>query len=173
MLLFAEVTITRYQLPITPLNAKRNYILSPNVSAYNWHRQLQTLGHVLLRLPNNLFCSASLWSYTKYDSNLLCEIASEFCLPQLLKYLYHFIEKTERVCWIFLYDGVCLSPILCYYMCDKFFRRCFVANPGDTTAACTNAHIIYHIQYNVSEISTLILGILNRQSRAEQNKIDG
>jgi len=48
MLLFAEVTITRYQLPITPLNAKRNYILSPNVSAYNWHRQLQALGHVLL-----------------------------------------------------------------------------------------------------------------------------
>ena len=43
----------------------------------------------------NLFCSASLWSYTKYDSNLLCEIASEFCLP-VIKILVPFYWKNWK-----------------------------------------------------------------------------
>jgi len=49
------------------------------------------LGHMPppLLTSNNVFFATSLWSYTKYDSNLLYQITSGLCVLQILK-LAHF-----------------------------------------------------------------------------------
>jgi len=95
-----------------------------NSTGGHWRRQLWGTG---VHAPppstsNNLFCSASLWSYrpTQYDSNLLCEISSIFAHPPQLLKLVHFSfyrKRIKRQYRVFLYHGIYLSPILCYYMC--------------------------------------------------------
>ena len=55
----------------------------------------------------------TVWSYTKYDGNLqdLCtmviEVSSFFILLQKMKTVYR----------IFLFHGVHLSHLFCYYIC--------------------------------------------------------
>ena len=76
------------------------------------------MGHVPLpSTSNNLFCSASIWSYRKYDGNLSYVKYFQYLRATVIKIssFFHFSEKNERVYRIFLHHGVYLSPILCYY----------------------------------------------------------
>ena len=50
-----------------------------------------------LLTSNNVFFATSLWSYTKYDSNLLYQITSGLCVLQILK-LAHFSILLKK--WI-------------------------------------------------------------------------
>lgn len=85
------------------------------------------MGHGV-RAPSTydiLIFATLLWNYTKYDSDLLYQISSEFCVPQL--YFFHFIEKCSRLS-VFKH-GVCVfRVILCLslklFPCLLYFFLC-------------------------------------------------
>jgi len=103
------------------------------------------------------------WSYTKYDGNPLMWIIFSICIPQSLKLVqFSFYWKNERAYRLFLYHGVYLSPILCYYMCVTEVTSMSFCAPSQARSwqcHCQAAYFMSTCRFHLTNLLVLGVGV--------------